>query len=199
MIDEQIAALIAQSKAALAATLAGVLHQFRAPLAPTIELAKCMGHPLTAGDPTLVEWLHQSHVCVRQAEVSGVDKAVVILHHLGGCAREEVLCHPDAVQTDYGALVAMLKLHFAPHETVHSLSAEFYSRMQLDGETLAEYSRVVMGLRNQMEKAAATEAEGHALALLRDTALKAVSRGRSGAVCSSRADVDCFSFCRQVL
>ena len=29
-----------------------------------------------------------------------------------------------------------------------------------------------MGLRNRMEKAAATEAEGHALALLRDTALK---------------------------
>ena len=44
--------------------------------------------------------------------------------------------------------------------------------MQLDGESLAEYSRVPMGLRNRMEKAAATEAEGQAQALLRDTALK---------------------------
>ena len=44
--------------------------------------------------------------------------------------------------------------------------------MQLGDETLAEYSRVLMGLRNRMEKAAATDAEGHALALLRDTALK---------------------------
>ena len=172
MTDEQIAALIAQSNAALAATLAGVLHQFRAPLAPTIKLAKFMGHPVTAGDPTLVEWLDQFDVYARQAEVSDVNKAVVLLDHLGGCAREEVLCHPDAVRNDYGALVALLKLHFAPHETVHSLSAEFYARVQLGEETLAEYSRVLMGLHNRIEKAAATEAEGQALAVLRDTALK---------------------------
>ena len=40
------------------------------------------------------------------------------------------------------------------------------------GRSLAEYSRVLVGLRNRMEKAAATEAEGRTLALLRDTALK---------------------------
>ena len=37
---------------------------------------------------------------------------------------------------------------------------------------LAEYNRALTGLRNRMEKAASTEAEGHALALLRDIALK---------------------------
>ena len=104
--------------------------------------------------------------------MSDVDKAVVMFDHLGGCAREEVFCHSDAVRNDYGALVALLKLHFAPHETVHSLSAEFCAQVQLPGETLAEYSRVLMGLRNRMEKAAATGVEGHELALLRDTALK---------------------------
>ena len=76
------------------------------------------------------------------------------------------------MQRDYDALVALLKLYFAPHETVHSLSAEFFARVQLGGETLAEYSRVLVGLRNRMEKAAATEDEGRAMALLRDTALK---------------------------
>ena len=76
------------------------------------------------------------------------------------------------VQRDYDALVALLQLRFAPHETVHSLSAAFYTRVQLDGETLAEYTKVLMGLHNRMEKTAATEAEGQALALLRDTALK---------------------------
>ena len=131
-----------------------------------------MGYPMRAGDPTLVEWLDQFDAYARQAEVSDVDRAAVIIDHLGGCAREEVLCHPDTVRNYCGALVALLKLHFAPHKTVHSLSAEFYARVQLPGETLAEYSRVLMGLRNRMEKAAATDAEGHALALLRDTALK---------------------------
>jgi len=159
MTDEEIAALIVQSNVALAATLAGVLQQFRALLAPTIKLAKFMGHPVTAGDPTLVEWLDQFDVYARLEEVSDVDRAVVILDHLGGCAREEVLCHPDAVRRDYGALVALLKLRFAPFKTVHSLSTEFHAREQLNGETLAEYSRVLMGLRNRMEKAAASEAE----------------------------------------
>ena len=75
-----------------------------------------------------------------------------LVDHLGGCAREDVLCHPIMVQRDNDALVALLTLRFAPHETVNSLSAEFYARVQLDGETLAEYSRVLMGLRNCVEK-----------------------------------------------
>ena len=127
---------------------------------------------MTAGDPTLVEWLDQFDVYVRLTLLSDVDKAMVLLDHLGGCAREELLCNPDMVQCDYDALVALLKLCFAPHETVHSLSTEFHARVQLNGETLAEYSRVLMGLRNRMEKAAASEAEHRALALLRNTALK---------------------------
>ena len=94
-----------------------------------------MGHPMTAGDPTLVEWLDQFDVYARQTEVSGVDRAVVLLDHLGGCAREEVLCHPDMVQCDYDTLIALLKLRFAQHETVHSLSTEFHARVQLNGET----------------------------------------------------------------
>ena len=143
MAEERIAEIIAQSNAALTAKLAGVFHQFRARLAPTNKLAKFMGYPMTAGDPTLVEWLDQFDVYVRHTGVSDVDKAVLIIDHLGGCAREEVLCQPDVERHDYGALVALLKLRFAPHETVNSLSAEFYARVQLDGETLAEYSRVL--------------------------------------------------------
>ena len=81
---------------------------------------------MRAGDPTLVKWLDQFDVYARQAGVNGTVKAVV---HLGRCTREEVLCHPDMVQRDYDALVALLKLRFAPHETVHSLSAEFYARV----------------------------------------------------------------------
>ena len=87
---------------ALAAALAGVLQQFRAPPAPTIKLAKFMGYPMTAGDPTLVEWLDQFDAYAHQAGVHDTVRAVVLLDHLGGCAREEVLCHSDIVQCDYG-------------------------------------------------------------------------------------------------
>ena len=62
---------------------------------------------------------------------------------------------------------------------VPSLSTAFHARMHLDGETLADYSRVLMRLHSHMEKATATEAEGQALALLRDNALKEQFSGAS--------------------
>ena len=66
--------------------------------------------------------------------------------YLGGCAKEEVLCHPDEVRRDFGALVSLLRRLFGPCETVTSLYADFYSRMQSVGETLAEFSRSLIRL-----------------------------------------------------
>ena len=45
MTDEQIAELIAQSNAALVATVTGALQQFMAPPAPTVKLSTFMGYP----------------------------------------------------------------------------------------------------------------------------------------------------------
>ena len=104
--------------------------------------------------------------------VSEENRAVVLFDHLGGCAKEEVLCHPQAMQQSVESLTALLRSRFGPMETVPSLHAAFHARMQLEGESLADYSRVLMRLHDRMEKAAATLAEGQALALLRDNALK---------------------------
>ena len=65
---------------------------------------------------------------------------MVLVKYLGGCAKEEVICHPDEVRRDFGALVSLLRQVFGPWETVKSQYAEFYSRMQSVGETLAEFS-----------------------------------------------------------
>ena len=94
------------------------------------------------------------------------------------------------VQRDYEALVV-------PHETMHSLSTEFHARVQLNGETLAEYSRVLMRLRNRMEKATATEEEGRALAHLRDTALK--GQFIQGVREQPRDEAYCSTLCRQAV
>ena len=53
-----------------------------------------------------------------------------------------------------------------------SLYAEFYSRMQSVGETLAEFSRALIQLRQRIECVAPTVAERHALAVLGHGALK---------------------------
>ena len=79
MTEERIAEKTAQSNVALAATLAGVLHQFRAPLAPTIKLVKFMGYPMTAGDPTLVEERVQGRKCC--ATLMRCDMIMVLWFH----------------------------------------------------------------------------------------------------------------------
>ena len=61
---------------------------------------------------------------------------------------------------------------FGPLQIVTTLSAEFYSRMQSEGETLAEYSRGLIRLQQRIESTAPTVAERQALAVLADGALK---------------------------
>ena len=140
MADDRIAEMIAQSNAALAATLAGALQGLRSPHIPSFKLSRFMGHPTRGGDPTVAEWLQEFDVYARQTGVKDVDRAVALLDHLGGFAREEVLCQPERVRQDCKALVALLLLRFGAPETVPSLSTAFHGRMQLDSERLAARS-----------------------------------------------------------
>ena len=51
---------------------------------------------------------------VRQCGVPEGERAVVLVDYLGGCAKEEALCHPDEVCRDFGALVSLLRRAFGP-------------------------------------------------------------------------------------
>ena len=97
---------------------------------------------------------------------------MVLVDYLGGCAKQEVLCHPDEVRRDFGALVFLLRRVFVPWQTVTSLYANLYSRMQSVGETLAEFSRALIRLHQRIEGAATTVAERQALTVLGDGAIK---------------------------
>ena len=154
------------------ATLAEALQGRRAPFAPSLKLCRFLGYPERGGDPTVAEWLHEFDMYALQTGVKDADRAVVLLYHLCGRARKEVLCQPERVRRDGKALVTLLLLRFGPPETVHLLSTAFHARMQSERESLAEYSRVLMQLQHRMVRAAASEAESAALVLLRDNALK---------------------------
>ena len=100
------------------------------------------------------------------------ERVVVLVDYLGGCANQEVLCHPDEVRRDFGTMVSLLRRVFAPWENVTSLYADLYSRMQSVGETLAEFSRALIRLHQRIEGAAPTVAELQALPVLGDGARK---------------------------
>ena len=153
------------------ASLVQALEGVRPAPTPT-PLQRFLGHPESPGDPTVDEWLADFDVFVRQCGVPEGERAVVLVDYLGGCAKEEVLCHTEEVRRDVGALVSLLRRVFGPWETVTSLQAEFYARMQSVGETLAEYSRALIRLHQRIEGAAPTVTERQALAVLGDGALK---------------------------
>ena len=100
------------------------------------------------------------------------ERAVLLLDYIGGCANEKAACYPDEVRRDFGALVSLLRRVFGSWETVTSLYADFYSRMQSVGETLAEFSRALIRMHQRIEGAAPTVAEHQALAVLADSDLK---------------------------
>ena len=168
-----MAGAIAMSHLALVETLIKALQGVGQAPTPTISLPRFFGRPQSPSDPTIDEWLADFDVFVRQCGVSeGEKRAVVLIDYLGGDAKDEVLCRPDEDRRDFGALVSVLRLVFGPLQTVTSLCAQFYSRMQSEGETLAEYSRALIRLHQRIEGAAPTVAERQALAVLADGALK---------------------------
>ena len=90
---------------------------------PTVSLPRFIGRPESPGYPTIDEWLTYFDVFARQCGVPEEEQAVVLVDYLGGCAKEEALCHPDEVRRDFGALVSLLRRVFGPLEAVRSLYA----------------------------------------------------------------------------
>ena len=163
--------ILMQANAALVETLVKALREV-GHAATVTSLPHFLGRPDSPDNPTIDEWLSAFDVFVRQCGVAEGERAVLLLDYLGGCAKEEALCYPDDVRRDFGALVSLLRRVFGPWQTVTSLYADFYSRMQSVGETLAEFSRTLIRLHQRIEGAAPTVAERQALAVLADGALK---------------------------
>ena len=138
----------------------------------TVSLPRFLGRPESPGDPTIDEWLSDFDVLLRQCDVPVGERAVVLVEYIGGCAKEEVLCHPYEVRLDFGAMESLLRRLFWPREIVTSVYAEFHSRVQSVGETLAEFSRALIRLHQRIESAAPAVAERQALVVLGDGSLK---------------------------
>ena len=171
-VPDNIAEAIRQSNQALADTLAGAFQNLRYQRASTIKLSKFTGHPRRAGDQTLNEWMADLETYSRQLGLSLNEQVNTALDHLGGTAKEEVLCSPLSERETLSSLLALLRRRFGAPETVQSLMSALYSRSQLHGESLADFSRALIRLFDRMESAAGDRSNREALAKLRETTLK---------------------------
>ena len=110
-------------------------------------------------------------VYVRQLGLGDEEKVGAVIDHLSGVAKEEILCAPMGERNTYANIASLLQSRFGPLESVSSLTSALYARVQLEGESIADYSRALMRLHDRMEQACG-EQERAALRLLRDGVLK---------------------------
>ena len=89
---EGLAEVIARSNEALAETLAKAFQGLKFTRAPKLKLSKFTGSPARPGDPTLGEWVEELDSYCWQLDLTREERIGVALDHLGGVAKEEILC-----------------------------------------------------------------------------------------------------------
>ena len=134
------------------------------------HLSKFKGLPESVNDLSLPEWFEEFDELTAQFNLSSTEKARLLLDHLAGAAREEVMCLQDDKRHDFDEVVSTLKLCFGYQETTQTLSSKFHNRQQQEGESLCDFSRALLRTYCRMMKSAGKEDQA-ALTQLKDHAL----------------------------
>ena len=153
---------------AIANAMAQAFQNLRVQPAPTVKLAKFSG---TSQDGLLKTWLEDLDAYCRQLNYVGEAKAIAIRDHLTGAAREEVAVATDEVKKSPEQLIKLLKLRFGEKETLASATRKFHDRVQLSGESLADYSRALLTCHAKMMRVAQEGDERNAVNNLKNLTL----------------------------
>lgn len=78
-----------------------------------------------------------------------IDQAFFLYDHLEGGARDEIKYRPREEREDPEKMIAVLQDLYGCSQSYIALQEKFFSRKQHEGETLQEFSHVLMSL---MEK-----------------------------------------------
>ena len=104
---EDAANLIAETSAATADALTKALSGFRLGSTPSVRLSKFCGHPHKVGDLTVNEWLDEVEVYSRQMGLVDEARVNALVDHLGGAAKEDVLCASEATRASFSELTKL--------------------------------------------------------------------------------------------
>lgn len=115
----------------------------------------------------IAEWVEEVQACVRARHLGAADQALFIFDHLEGEAKEEIKFRSAAERADTGKVFTILKELYGCAQPYVTLQQPFFSRHQLEGETLHEFSLALMALMAQV-KQCAPDGVPNADVLLRD-------------------------------
>lgn len=113
------------------------------------------------------EWVEEVQLSMRARHLGPNDQACFIYDHLEGEARDEIKYRPRAEREDPECVFAILKELYGCPKSYISLQQEFFSRRQLEGESLQEFSHALCCLMEKVVSSSPTEVNNSDV-LLRD-------------------------------
>ena len=102
----------------------------------------------------ITEWIEEIQACVRARHLLAADQALFMFDHLEGEAKEEIKFRPSAERRDPVQVLAILKELYGCAQSYVTLQQAFFSRRQLEGETLQEFSLALMALMARVKQCA---------------------------------------------
>lgn len=113
------------------------------------------------------EWIEEVKVSMRARHLKHNDQACFIYDHLEGEARDEIKYRPRAEREDPDRVFEILKEMYGCLKSYITLQQDFFSRKQLEGESLQEFSHVLYCIMEKVVESSPARVSNSGL-LLRD-------------------------------
>lgn len=114
---------------------------------------KCPFFRGTAGIP-IEDWVEEIRATLRTRRLSAVDQAYFIFDHLEGEAKDEIRYRTRAERENPDKILSILQDMYGCVRSYVSLQQCFFSRKQLEGESLHEFSHALCCLMEKVERSA---------------------------------------------
>ncbi|KAL6485921.1 hypothetical protein MHYP_G00053130 [Metynnis hypsauchen] len=100
------------------------------------------------------EWVDEVQASIRARHLGPLDQAYFMLDHLEGEAKDEIKYRPRAEREDPHKILSILRELYGCSKSYVALQESFFSRKQLDGESLQEYSHALFALMDRIQNCA---------------------------------------------
>ncbi|KAL6490489.1 hypothetical protein MHYP_G00008340 [Metynnis hypsauchen] len=100
------------------------------------------------------EWVDEVQASIRARHLGPLDQAYFMLDHLEGEAKDEIKYRPRAEREDPHKILSILRELYGCSKSYVALQESFFSRKQLDGESLQEYSHALLALMDRIQNCA---------------------------------------------
>lgn len=115
----------------------------------------------------IAEWVDEVRASMRARGLTSVEQAYFIYDHLEGEAKNEIKYRSRAEREDPDRILSILQEMYGCTQSYVALQEKFFSRKQMEGESLQEYSHALFRLMNEVLESAPDTMFNSAI-LLRD-------------------------------